>query len=163
MGVRVTTLTDIRAEGVRDLFPTEKLAGMESALVLFAAAFMGRQDAIWIEEAGMVATCVDNDAEALTRMEAIYPDTWDFFCADAYWYATTTGDRWDVVTVDCPTGYFEQAAEHIKDWCVLARHVVILGTDTDTPIEPPDGWQLVERRRRSDYAGGVYWAVLEAV
>lgn len=157
----MTTLADVRAEGVRELFPTEKLVGMESALVLFAAAFLGRQDAVWVEEAGLVGTCVDNDQGALDRMQDLYPADWDFVTADAYQFARVTGGRWDVVTIDCPTGQFEKVAEWLGVWCSIANAVVILGSQKDAP-QQPDGWKLADLIRRSDYIpGGVWWSVYE--
>jgi hypothetical protein len=155
----MTTLEAIQKSGIRDAFPTDRLVGLESALVLFAAAFNGAQDACWIAEAGLTATCVDYDALALERMAALYPADWEFVHANAYVYASTR--RWDVVTVDCPTGHFEQAAEMVDVWCRFARHLVVLGTGSDTIVDAPAGWEISDTVKRSDYRGGVYWTVLE--
>lgn len=154
------TLDDVRAQSDR-AFPARVLRGQETALVLFAAAFNGRQDAIHVADAGLVATCVDNDGRALDRMYGIYPPAWSFVEADVFEYAESTGSMWDVVTVDCPTGAFERCAELLGLWCDLARHAVVLGTGDKTTFQAPDGWALQEIVRRSDFAGGVYWAVFQ--
>lgn len=155
------TLADVRADALREIFPTEKLVGMETALVLFAASFMGRQDAVWVEEAGLVGTCVDNDQEALDAMEGLYPADWEFVHSDAYEFTLATDRQWDVVTVDCPTGYFDRAAAYLATWCAVARHVVILGSEKDAP-PAPFGWKLTDTIHRSDYIpGGVWWSVYE--
>jgi hypothetical protein len=92
-------------------------------------------------------------------MEAVYPEDWVFVVGDAYRYATFAAAA-DLVSIDCPTGQFERCAEMLPLWCELARRFVILGTGTDTQVDPPPGWTLLERRHRSNFAGGTEWAVL---
>jgi hypothetical protein len=36
-----------------------------------------------------------------------------------------------------------------------------LGTGSELEVRPPPGWVLTDVRRRSDFKGGVYWAVVE--
>ncbi len=161
MEPRVTTLEALRQEGDRAAFPHRYLQGLNTALVLFAAAFKGKQDACWIAEAGLTATCVDIDHVTLAEMKPLYPDGWEFFIGDAY--AFNPGRVWDVVTVDCPSGQFDRAAEAVAKWTALASHVVMLGTGNETNVDPPDGWAVTDTVYRSSYAGGVYWTVLEPV
>lgn len=156
----VAVMLDAVRERSADVYPRTHLPGCESALVVFAAAFMGAQDAIWIHDAGLTATCIDNDIDRLDRMQSLYPAGWEFLCVDAYEWLETADGTWDVVSVDSPTGHFERCAERVQAFCKLARNLVILGIGTDTQVEAPEGWEIVETIKRSDYAGGVYWAVL---
>jgi hypothetical protein len=151
-------------------YPTDKLIGCETALVLFAAAFGGMNDAAWIAEAGLRATCVDLDGEKLDEMRPRYPDTWEFVRYNAYDYGEYarrltkwSGAYWDVVSCDPFTNEFTNCANNIEAWCRLAKHVVILGTGTDTLVNVPAGWEITQTIKRSDYAGGVYWTTLERV
>jgi hypothetical protein len=155
----VVTLDTIRAQGSAP-FPTEALEGSTTALVLFAAAFHGKQDAIHIADAGLTATCVDTDAKRLGEMVLAYPEQWEYVTGDAFEYALITERQWDVVSVDCPTNLFDKCEEWLSVWTMLARRLVVLGTD-DRMLEPPDGWELVEIRYRSGFNGGTYWAVLK--
>jgi hypothetical protein len=153
---------------IRDLhagasFPGEALADSETALVLFAAAWHGRQDAYWVAQAGLRATCVDLDRGRLEEMRAMYPDDWDFVQDDVYAFGIESDvneRRWDVVSLDPFTNQFDRCAQMLPTWCKLASNVVILGMD-DRQLEVPEGWRITDRRKRSDYNGGVYWVVLE--
>lgn len=157
------TLEEIRSPVDGLSFPCPALAGSSTALVLFAAGFWGRQDAYWIADAGLHATCIDIDHEKLDEMAAVYPTSWDFLEADAYDWAEATTSRWDVVTVDCPSAHFDRCAERVALWCQLARRLVVLGAGRHQrdAIEAPAGWAVTDIRRRSNYDGGVYWVVLE--
>jgi hypothetical protein len=159
--VAVVTLDQIHDPAGADLFPRYVLKGCETALVLFAAAFHGRQDAYWVQEAGLTGTCVDTDAGKLAEMTDVYPADWEFVIGDVFEYASSTGRTWDVVTVDCPTNLFAACADALLLWCELADRAVVLGCGPNTPVLPPAGWMLTERRFRSGNFGGVYWAVLE--
>jgi hypothetical protein len=128
--------------------------------MLFCAAWFGRQDAVHIADAGLFATCVDTDEEKLLEMRGLYPDDWTFVCSDAFAFAKQTGGRWDVVSLDPFTDKFQLCAAMLPLWCDLARRVVVLGTGPDVALSIPDGWKLSDLRRRSDFKGGVYWAVL---
>lgn len=153
-------MLDAVRERSADVYPRTHLDGCESALVVFAAAFMGAQDAIWIHDAGLTATCIDNDIDRLDPMQNLYPSDWEFLCVDAYEWLETAEGVWDVVSVDSPTGHFERCAERLPIFCRLARRLVILGVGTKTKFGAPDGWEVVDCIKRSDYEGGVYWAVL---
>lgn len=151
----------MRELGSADRYPLHALEGCESALVLFAAAFHGIQDAVWIADAGLTATCVDVDARRLGEMVLAYPEGWEYVPGDAYVYATLTERVWDVVSLDPSSGQFQACADRLELWCSRARHVVILGCGDDTEIVVPDGWTLTEKLWRSRFSGGVFWAVLE--
>lgn len=155
------TLDAIRQPSAAALYPSAVLDGCESALVMFAAAFLGAQDAVWIADAGLTATCVDTDLEKVAEMAPAYPTDWEYVVGDAFDYATRTKRRWDVVSVDCPSNLFERCAEFLPVWCLLARRAVVLGCGRGTEIVAPDGWQVTDRLHRSNFRGGVYWAVLE--
>lgn len=157
----VKTLEDIRIQD--HSFPHEILVGCETALVLFCAAFLGRQDAFWINEAGLVGTCVDTDEKKLDEMWMLYPDSWEFVAMDAYEFAASSGRQWDVVTLDPFTNEFTRCADNLEGWCRLAKHAVIMGTGIGTVVSPPPGWRQADHRHRTTHDGGVYWTVLERV
>jgi hypothetical protein len=154
------TLAEIRstADGI---YPVSVLEGCDSALVLFAAGFLGRQDGIFIADAGLDATCVDIRPALLHEMASMYPASWEFFVEDSFEYAATTQRQWDLVSVDCPSGMFQRCADSIETYCHLARRAVVLGTGMTTFPWVPGGWVLSNLLRRSSFAGGTYWAVLE--
>lgn len=142
-------------------FPHEVLVGCETALVLFAAGFHGRQDAVWIADAGLRATCVDVDGVRLEEMRVIYPDGWQFVTSDAYVFAAMTDRQWDVVTADPYTNQFDRCADSIAALCRVARRAVVIGVGPSTVVTPPQGWKITGSKRRSDYGGGVFWLTLE--
>ena len=82
----------------RELYPRRVLDGLTTALVLFAAAFHGRQDAIWIAKAGMNGTCVDIDAEKLEEMKVAYP------AAGSSWTGRVRRTRARPPTLGCGVG-----------------------------------------------------------
>jgi hypothetical protein len=150
--------------GEARLYPRAALEGMSTAFMGFCAGFLGRQDCVWVAEAGLDATCVDLDAPKLKEMRDMYPDGWVFVEADVFDYARqryAQGARFDVVNLDPPTNLFERAADTIGLWCGLARSVVILGIGRHTSLGIPDGWKVRDVRRRSTFAGGTYWTTLE--
>jgi hypothetical protein len=158
------TFEQLRDPGTSNLFPRHLLRHGDTALVLFAAGFHGRQDAFWIAEAGMTATCVDLDKIRLHDMAAVYPPAWEFVVGDAFAFVEECAaepHRWDVVTVDCWSNQFDACAAAAELWCSVARSAVVLGTGRGTVVVPPDGWEISEVRHRSTYDGGVFWTVLE--
>lgn len=147
-----------------DTYPHERLEGIRSALMCFCAAFMGRQDCVWVADAGITATAVDNELEHVELMQKAYPDDWEFVTADVYQYAGeryAAGDKFDLVSLDPPTNQFEDAAALCALWCGIADRLVIFGTGRDTEINPPPGWVVTDRVFRSAKYDGSYWAVLE--
>ncbi len=157
----MVTFADVMSDASVALYPTHVLEGCESALVLFAAAFYGRQDCAAIATAGLTATCVDTDAEKLEQMRQAYPDSWEFFAADAFEFAGSSASVWDVVSLDPFTTLFDECADRLPLWCSLARRAVVLGTGTSTVVVAPAGWWVSGRSRRSGFAGGTFWTVLE--
>ncbi len=155
----MTTLEQIRDPADGAVYPRYLLRRGGSALVLFAGAFNGRQDACWVEAAGMTATCVD--VRPMDVMASMYPAGWEFLQADAYEFAQNAERRWDVVSVDCPTGQFDRCADLLPLWCGLARRAVVLGCRDDFAAPVPAGWLLTARTHRSAYRGGTAWAVVE--
>lgn len=144
------------------VFPRrEFFAGCETALCLFTAEWLGRQDVYWIAKQGIVGTCVDLNGDKLRQMQELYPDGWEFIEADVYEYAASAHNTWDVVTLDPWTGQFARCADLLPLWTTLARKVVVLGHGNyrlERP-EAPEGWSMVEVIRRGDFKGGVYWLV----
>ena len=158
------SLDRLTSPGEDALYPCRVLEGMRTALVLFAGAFYGRQDAVWVARAGLRATCVDVRAEGLDAMQAIYPADWEFAQADAYAYARTwraAGRQWDIVSVDCPSGQFDRAADEAQLWCGVARRAVVVGSGARELVAPA-GWKVTGRVERSSFLeGGVWWTVME--
>jgi hypothetical protein len=141
-------------------FPVSVLRGQRTALVLFAAAWYGRQDAYFVARAGLKATCVDIRNQNFRAMRNLYPAGWEFVMADVYEFIRETDERWDVVSVDCPSGHFQRCADLLPAFCGLARHAVVLGSGADTDVNIPDGWHVATRNRRSMMYGGVYWTAI---
>lgn len=158
-----STLEDVRDPLANETYPTDVLAGCETGLCVFSAAFFGRQDAWYMAKAGMVVDCVDTDAVRLTQMAAVYPDGWHYISEDAFEYAeqaSREGVEYDVVSLDPFTNLFDRCAETLPLWCSLATRAVVLGS-RETPPDAPEGWRVAQVRKRSDFDGGVYWTVLE--
>ena len=142
-------------------YPTHVLEGCETGLCLFAAAFLGHNDAIHMAEARLTGTCVDVDEKRLAEMRELYPERWEFIAADAWQYADAAWSLerwWDVVSVDPFTGdAMTRASESIRLWCSLARRAVVLGWRTGTPVTFPDAnWSVDSMQRAAD----IYWLVL---
>jgi hypothetical protein len=161
MGARVTRERElVRIAQVARPYPVDLLEGCETGLVLFAAAFLGVNDAVHFAEAGLETTCVDTDLERLTAMAQLYPRSWRWHPGDAWEYAAKRferGDTFDAVSVDTFTGDAElRSLASLDLWTGIANRVVTV-TLTGEPPPPPEGWKdsLFER------ADGVYWLVLE--
>lgn len=155
------TLDELRRAG--SVYPTRHLKRAETALVLFSSAFLGRQDAIFMLDAGISATCVDSDAQKLEEMRKLYPWEWNFVHDDVYRFAAVTEQEWDVVSLDPPTNQSSLCAEMMHLWCALARQTVVLGgvSETHAQIKPPKGWRkLPKPLLRSTFMGGIFWTVL---
>lgn len=150
-------------EAIRDAddrsFPTGVLRDARTALVLFSSAWYGMQDAYYVAAAGLRATCVDIRSENFEDMQRLYPEGWEFVQDDAYEFVKRTQRKWDVVTVDCPSGHFQKCADLLPTLCRLARRAVVLGSGAATRVEMPEGWRELTRNRRSMMYGGVYWTV----
>jgi hypothetical protein len=136
-----------------------------TGLILFAAAFYGRNDAIHFARKHMACDCVDVDATNLNRMRAVYPDTFTFHHGDAWEFATGAAGRcesWDVVSVDPFLGdAAARASDTINLWCRLACHLVTLTIEKDQveTIDIPAGWAGDYLPRTLD--GRVGWLILQ--
>jgi hypothetical protein len=157
----VLTLERVRAGASPALYPRHLLVGSESALVLFAAAFHGQQDAVWMAEAGLAATCVDHDHEKLGQMVLAYPEGWEYVYGDVFEYAVRTSKRWDVVSIDCPSNLFDRCAELMPLWCRIARKAVVVGSGRQFMFHQPEGWRFSDSVFRSHNYGDVYWRVFQ--
>jgi len=144
-------------------YPVHLFEGCETGLVLFAAAFLGHNDAIHFAEAGLRTTCVDIDGDRLEEMRDIYPSDWSFRGQDAFRFAELRredAERWDVVSADPFTGEaMHRTIESLDLWCSLARKAAVVGItrvllDSYTT---PEGWRSSLFHRTND----IYWLVLE--
>lgn len=144
-------------------FPDYPLRAARTGLVLFAAAFQGRQDAYWFAHYGVRTTCVDTDAAGLAKMRELYPSDWEFVHDDAWDFARGANAHvWDVVSLDPFTNLFQLVADSIHEWTRLATRYVVMGCGVHTRVVAPGGWKVVDMVKRSQFHGGIYWAVLEA-
>ena len=158
------TLQDVEYLNAGVSFPGQAMSGSRTALAVFCAAFHGRQDAYWLAQAGLRTTCVDMDGGRLDEMAAVYPDNWEFVQRDAWEFAreaAAAGRTWDVVTIDPFSNRFQEIADDLELWCSLADNVVAFASGVGTRVEAPDGWMVVDVRRRSSHLGGIFWHVLE--
>lgn len=161
--VAMVTLDQVREGAAPDYYPRHAIVGGNTALILFAAAFYGQQDAIWFAEAGVTATCVDTDGDRLGEMQDAYPDDWKFVNADAFEFSLRTSGKWDVVSIDCPSPMFDRCAELLPLWCRMANRTVILGSGRKMLFTDVAGWKLTDSVFRSHNYGGVYWRVFEPI
>lgn len=163
MAVRVSRVTYPSLEHVameKRPYPAELLEDCETGLVLFAAAFLGHNDAIHFAEAGVRTTCVDVDEPRLEEMRTLYRDPeWSWVVGDAWEYARKVrdaGQRFDAVSVDTFTGAAtDRSLANLEAWTSIANRVVI-ATAIGTHFDIPPGWSG-RLRRRSDT---VDWLVL---
>ena len=143
-------------------YPVHLLREGDTGLCLFAAAFLGRNDAIHMARNNMVVTCVDTDVDRLREMSALYPDDWEFVTMDAWEFAAWAPESrdhntYDVVSVDTFTGdATDRSLESLDLWCSLARRVVTCTISPDSMFLAPEGWEHTYMER-SDIAS---WLVL---
>ena len=150
----------------RASYPTHLLEGCETGLCLFAAAFLGQNDAAHFEEAGVRTTCVDTDAERLGQMSFYYPRDWKYFTGDAWRYAegaAAIGRQWDAISVDPflgDAGY--RALDSLGLWASLARKFVTVTVSSrfrPASARWRDGWRASLHPRSTNAS----WLVLERV
>lgn len=144
-------------------YPAYLLPEGGTGLCLFAAAFLGHNDAIHMARQEMFVTCIDEDAERLTEMAEIYYEGGHAFAGiigDAWSYAEQwqRGDaQFDVVSCDTWTGDLERRSLDSLDlWCSLARNAVTVTHSNGSAYTVPDGWTDMLFPRSSD----VNWLVL---
>jgi hypothetical protein len=146
----------------RGVYPTDLLREGETGLCLFAAAFLGENDAVHMRDMGMTVDCVDTNGERLLEMRTMYPEHWLFHERDAWDFARKTDSRWDVVSVDPFTGGTgDRALADLALWCSLARRLVTITlTNRVSHVafpRTPDGWKWETIMPRSANAS---WLVL---
>lgn len=133
------------------LFPVHLLREGDTGLCLFAAAFLGVNDAIHMARMNMTATCVDIDGKRLREMEGMYPDDWEFVHSDAWQFAVQAradGREWDTVSVDTFTGSVSDLAlASLEMWCLLATRTVVITLPHLARYHTPAGWQAATMNR----------------
>ena len=126
-------------------YPAWLLSGCDTGLCLFAAAFLGHNDAIHFARYELQTTCVDRDAERLEEMAHLYPPDWDFLADDSWEFAEAArerGERWDGVSVDTFLGdATDRSLTTIDLWCSLADRFVTMTVPANTIPETPGGWR----------------------
>jgi hypothetical protein len=141
-------------------YPTQYLEDLDHGLCLFGAGFLGHNDAIHFAEHGLETTVVDVDEERLAEMRALYPEEWEFVCADAWAYAEAAADAgvvFDAVSVDVYTGDAElRALQELELWTSLASRLVTVTATPDKRFDTPAGWRVSTHER----VAGVYWLCL---
>ncbi len=151
---RSTTYEQINREA--QAYPGLLLPEGGTALSLFSAGFLGKNDVIHFARKQMQVTCVDVDEDKLWQMAQIYPGAWEYHVADAWEFAEeASGKReWDAVSVD---PFMGDAADRVWDsmwlWCSLARSFVTVTVDPKRPIWAPVGWMgyLYPRSSRASW------------
>ena len=91
----------IRAEANPATFPVDLLPGHHSALLLFCAGFLGRNDGIHLWDAGIRdVQGIDNDETLVTQMRKLYPG-WKIDVSDVYhWASRHAGtEQWELVVL----------------------------------------------------------------
>jgi hypothetical protein len=134
--------TDARA------YPADLLPEGGTALALFAAAFLGANDAIHFARKDMYGTCVDIDEKPAKREMAAC-------CTRTAWIVPrmrTRGSiasasraclgKWDVVSVDTFLGdATERSLASLDLWCSLAPKMVTATISADRTTPSPNGWR----------------------
>lgn len=144
-------------------YPADLLVGCATGLCLFAAAFLGHNDAIHFARRDVPAICVDVDGDRLETMRALYPGSWEFVEADAWKYAEAAADlelSWDAVSADTFTGHKweTQTIAAVPIWAAIANRLVTFTATSRmrSSLRAPAGWELGFYERATD----VYWGVL---
>ncbi len=181
----MTSLASVRGEVNLNSFPRELIKGCKTAVCFFGAGFLGRNDGIHLLDSGIEsATVVDTDPEKLETMFTLYPSTWKFENNDALLTSRVyrkAGRKFDVVTVDPWSGCTGTPLYNLPTFVGLANRFVIIGVDlawfenkrVAPTLEAFNDWidrahwngegtppHALELRKRSDYLGGVWWAVI---
>lgn len=145
-------------------YPADMLEDCQTGLLLFAAAFLGVNDAIHFARKQLRCTCVDTDRERLGRMEDIYPDDWTFHVQDAWEFAREAAERgktWDAVSVDTFTGNAtNRSLADLEVWCALANRCLTVTVATGQEYVVPEGWEgfLFPREASHEIAA---WLVMQ--
>lgn len=177
MGLRtenktLTNLSSLKRRSSPQSFPCDTLKESDSAICFFAAAFLGKQDAIHMAMAGIKnVVCVDTNVEKLEEMRAgpyAGLSGWTFRSDDAFIAAADLGIA-DVVSCDPFTGTtMRYVITKMAVFAALARKWLILGVtsaelNASNKLSPPPGFELNRMLKRSANYGGTYWAVFRRV
>jgi hypothetical protein len=111
-------------------YPVQHLAGQQSAAAFGVAAFLGRNDVVYIFDAGIPkVTLVDIDERGLGMMKLIYPSHWEYITSGYQEYlggVRDAGDRYDVVACDLPLWTAEDVAwTHGREFLDLCNRYFI--------------------------------------
>lgn len=163
------TLDDVRRESRPDLFPVAALDGCRTALAIFSAAFYGRQDVIHLWDAGLDVIAVDTDVKKLRLMQSLYssePHPLAVRVVDAGEFMTrafSVEKSWDVVTFDPWTQTIAKLWAGLPHFSILAARVLIVGATAVEVAEARslEGFSGPVFLKRSDHAGGIFWAVFK--
>ncbi len=181
------TAAEILATANPATFPTDLLAGADSAICFFGAGFLGRNDVVHLWAAGVPnVVIVDTDEAKLTEMHERYSmPAWKFETGNAFGIAAALIDKtkWSaaIVTVDPWTGDVAKALNSLPLWLSLTRRALVIGVTAEwfeAYHLPPtlDGFnEWIGRQfwngatvpaatrlvKRSEFRGGVWWAVFE--
>lgn len=118
----IPTLDLLRGSSL--FYPAYILEGASSALCVFVTFFLGRNDVLYVHDAGIEkVTLVDIDEWGLEAMKKIYPTHWSFVRSDYLKYlddAIERGEHYHVVTCDQPLFMAEDVGwTHIRKFLSL--------------------------------------------
>jgi hypothetical protein len=126
-------------------YPAWLLAGCETGLCLFAAAFLGVNDVVHFARRRIATVAVDRDAGRLEQMRAVYPGCVELVAGDAFEFverARAAGRVWDAISVDPFLGdATERVRANLPAFLELARKVATVTIPFDAPAPVVDGWQ----------------------
>ena len=142
-------------------YPADMLTYCETGLCLFAAAFMGVNDAVHYARKGLHTTCVDTNADRLSDMARVYPEGWEFLVSDAWDFAEeclAADIFYDAVSVDTFLGdATERSMGTLKLWCSIARKCVTATIPAGASPPVPAGWRSYEYPRSTKAS----WLVMQ--
>lgn len=141
-------------------YPADMLNGCDTGLCLFAAAFLGVNDAIHFARHNIQTVCVDLNAERIGQMETIYPQDWEFLVDDAWAFAgaITGAYTFDAVSVDSFLGdATDRSLTTLELWCSLASKCVTVTIPAGASPAAPAGWKSYEFPRSTRAS----WLVLQ--
>ena len=113
-------------------FPIPLVAGSQSAISFFAAAFLGRNDVVFLDRLGVPdVVLVDFNREHLAVMANMYPCVTETYAEDAYAVARRMGQErraFDLVLCD-PFTYdgWRVLDDHFDTFAALARKSWVTG------------------------------------
>jgi hypothetical protein len=143
------SLKQLREANAHFPFPRYVLQTCDNALMLFCAGFYGKNDCVWVEEAGITnVTAVDIDQDKVNVMKSLYPDEWEFLVEDVYSFtakATSKGLEYTLVVADVPLTQFESSRPWYKHWCLLSTKYVLITAEANAFVRAghlPRDWKV---------------------